>query len=101
MINAKDSGQLAIVIKDAWKLKQLPIISNIKYQGHESKDRRKNTISVRVTSDSTNMEIVAKMHQNLDIKPYALPSPPTTQQPGAEPQMTFGGEGEDYHACYK
>ena len=73
--DANDSGQLSKVIKDAWNLSQVPTVSNIKYQQHESKNRVKNSVNIRVQSVSQNTENNTKMQQKINsIEMEPLPA---------------------------
>ena len=64
--DANNSGQLAIAIKDVWKVSQMPLVSNILYEKHESKARRKNEVNIKVEPGSNNAENVntVEMQQN-------------------------------------
>ena len=44
MINVKDSGELARILNEAWKLDNAPYIGEFKFEMHESKVRKR-TIS--------------------------------------------------------
>ena len=50
--DAKNTGELAQIIDECWKLKWMPIIENIKYHQHQSKERKWNTIVIKSKTES-------------------------------------------------
>ncbi len=49
--NSKQSGELTQIMKISWELSSTPIISNIKYGKHESKERRDNKVVIKAYSE--------------------------------------------------
>ena len=81
MNNANNSGQLAKIIKNAWELSEMPLISNIFYKKNESKARRKNEVIIKVQAApaSKNAETEGATQQNFNsVEIIPLPPLPMT-----------------------
>ena len=52
--DAKDSGQLAQLLKESWKLDGVPIIENVKCEMHESKVHKEQSVNIQITNNTTN-----------------------------------------------
>ena len=63
---AQRSGEMADIIKTAWDLGSVPIISNVKYQKHDSWERRQNTVIIGSISEMT---LSSKHQLKIDAMP--------------------------------
>lgn len=50
--SAKESGELAGILKASWKLNGVPSVSDVDYMKHDSKERQKNMVMISATSNS-------------------------------------------------
>ena len=48
--NAKQSGQLAEILKQSWKFEEAPKIGNVKHYMHESKVRKEQSVKIETTN---------------------------------------------------
>lgn len=95
---AQQSGQLAEILKNSWKLPSVPLVSNIKYQKHESKKRRKHTAVITVGSPRAMLDESQQSqakHVNTQISITMTALPPEIEQPG---QNTPGAADADMGA---
>ena len=58
----KSSGQLANIMKESWNLSSPPMIENVKYTKHESKERRDGTELIQIQSASMHNINAAQGH---------------------------------------
>ena len=61
MNDAQQSGELAEIIKEAWRLSAIPAVSKVEYMMHESKDRKKNTVDLKATTSENSGEAPMKL----------------------------------------
>ena len=58
---ANEKGDLQGIIKDAWNLSSTPIISNIKYTKHDSRERKERTVSLKMVKTNSEHHIATEI----------------------------------------
>ena len=59
VLDANQSGELADIIKSAWRLESRPLIMDLECNKHDSKIRKNNTVMISAMSESRNMPITS------------------------------------------
>lgn len=76
---ATKQGQIAEIIASSWTLTSKPNISNIKYAQHESKERKKNTVSLKMVTSQSDHQIGTEMAMSNMNKNDTLPATETAR----------------------
>eukprot|EP01084_Bolivina_argentea_P301772 520705_1 len=84
----QQNGQLAGIIQNSWKLQSIPIISKIKFNVEESKDRQNSTVSIRVQSE-------IQQHNNLNNMNLVLAPAPVVEMTTVGDEKQVEGEESD------
>ena len=80
--DAKDSGQLSQIIVKSWDLSGAPSLSDIKYEMHESKARKKQSVNIQIKNNKTleMMNFEDKNNEQRTVPPEPCPIDPQNSE---------------------